>query len=100
VIAPHVAEWDDVVIDPGHAPDKGMPADPRILVGGGKTPHNHKVAQRDMSTQGCGIGHDDMVADNAVVPHMHSDHEEAVGSDAGHASAHGSAAMHGYMFAN
>ena len=100
MIAPHVSEWNHVVVHPGHAANKGMAADPRILMGGGKPAHDHMVFHHDMAAQGGRIGHHHVVADDAVVADVNAHHEEPVRTDGCDPASHGRAAVHGHLLAD
>ena len=68
----------NVLVDQGAALNHDMTADERELVHEGATTDNGPISYLDLSGQLCRVGHDDMVAHNAVVCHMAIGHDQAV----------------------
>src|ERR1700687_3721880 len=52
-----------------------------------KRSHHRPFSDRDVPPQGCGIGQDDVVADDAIVCNMRIGHDQRVTAYAGHSAA-------------
>src|SRR5262249_58058066 len=84
----------------GHASDHGVLADPDILVDGAEPAENGVILNDDVTAQGCVVGHDDMVADLAVMRDVRPHHEQAVVADTSHHPATDRAGIHSHVFAD
>src|ERR1700691_814048 len=99
-IAPHRAIGDDVALDPGDAADHGMAADAHELVHRAQAAEHGVILDADMAGQGRVVGHDDVIADDAVMRHMRADHEQTPVAHLGHHAAAAGAGVHGHLFAD
>src|SRR5579871_1731105 len=96
----HLAVRNDIALGAGHAADHRVLADPDELMDGAQTAENGVIAEHDMAGQRRVVGHDDMIADPAVMGDMGADHKQAIAADPGdHAAAIG-ARVHRHIFAD
>lgn len=76
-LALHPPERDDVVLDARHAADDRVRTDADELKNGGQAADNGMVANLNMPRQGRIVGHDDMIAHNAIMRDMNAHHEKS-----------------------
>ena len=69
--------------DAGHAADEGMGANPTELVDRREASDDGMIFDRDMPSQRCRIGEDDLVSDLTIMGHMGIGHEEVPMADHG-----------------
>ena len=99
-VAHDLAIGDHVALDPGHAADHRMAADPHKLVDRAQPAEKGVFLDDDMSGQGRVVGHDHMVGDLAVMRDMGADHKQAVVADPGNHAAAGRPGVHCHVFAD
>ena len=86
--------------DGGAASDKGVGTDANKMVHRTKRAHRRPFFDDDMASKSCGVGEDDVVADDAIMCDVGVGHDQRVIADAGQASALCSAAIDGDKFAD
>src|SRR5205823_1957112 len=87
-VAHHLAIGDDVALDPRHATDHRMPPDADELVHRREAAEQGVILDHDVARQGRVVGHDDVIADLAIMRHVDADHEKTIVADPGdHAAA-------------
>src|SRR5260221_7553984 len=100
LIAHHRAVGNDVALDPGHAADHRMLADPDELMDGGKAADDREIGDHDVAGERRVVDHDDIVADLAVMRDMGADHEQAAVADPRHHAAARRAGIHRHVLAD
>ena len=94
------AVWDHVVLDPRHPADHGVASDPDELMDRREPADDGAFLDDDMATERRVVGHDDPVADGAVVGDVGAHHEQAViANPRDHPAALG-ARVHGHVLAH
>jgi hypothetical protein len=86
--------------DDGATADVGVGSDSRELVHGRESADGGPLFDGDVSGECGGVGHDDVVADEAVVSDMCVGHDEAMTADLRELAAFDGAAMDGDVFAD
>src|SRR5690606_899649 len=99
-VANRHAERDHVSGKTAAAADEGMMADAHELVHGGQTADIGVIANLAMAGERRLVGHDDAIADDAVMGDMGIGHEEAAVSDPGDPAAAVGAPAHGHALAD
>ena len=85
---------------PGHAADDRVAAYADELMHAGEAAENGPVVHRHVAAQGRIVGHDDMVAHDAVMSDVGRDHEQAVVADARQHAAVRRPRTHGHVLAD
>src|SRR3546814_3838305 len=80
---PYTTLFRSILLDAGHATDHGMRADLAELVHRCQAANEGKVADLDMAGERGVVGHDHVVAEQAVMRHMGAGHEQATIADPG-----------------
>src|SRR5271163_4413671 len=90
-VSHYLAVGDDIALDAGHPADHRVHTDPSVLVYRAESPKNGVILDNDVAPKRRVVGHDDMVADLAIVGDMCANHKKAAVTNPGdHAAACGS----------
>src|SRR5262249_42090053 len=93
-VADHLAIRDHVALDAGDAADHRVFADTHELMHGRQSAEDGEIADRHVARKRCIVGHDDVVADPAIVCDMGAHHEETAVADPRQHAAAGGAGIH------
>src|SRR4029078_367445 len=83
-VAEHHAEGNDLLLPPGHAPDKPIGADAHELMHRAQAAENGVVADGDVARERGVVDENDVVADLAVMGNMRPYHQQTVRTDSRH----------------
>lgn len=93
-----LGKWQDVLSDDGAAADVGMSSDTDELVNRAESADDSPLFDSDVSGERGGVGHDDVVSDEAIVSDVGIGHDEAVTADLRELAALNCAAVDGDVF--